>query len=89
MATFHVTRRSYFGYLYAKPLLKALHVQAAPQGGRLPHRAGLRAPVLPGDYSIIPNGIDIAAYTCPGEPIPELQDGKINLFVGRLDKRKG
>ena len=34
---------------------------------------------FPGDYSIIPNGIDIAAYTCPREPIPELQDGKLNL----------
>ena len=45
---------------------------------------------FPGDYSIIPNGIDIAAYTRPRAPIPELQDGKINLlFVGRLDKRKG
>jgi phosphatidylinositol alpha-mannosyltransferase len=45
---------------------------------------------FPGDYRIIPNGIDVEAFERPYPPIPELQDGKINLlFVGRLDKRKG
>ncbi len=90
VATFHVTRESYFGYLYAKPLLKRfmskLHRKVAVS---LTARDFVRQ-YFPGDYSIIPNGIDIAAYTRPREPIPELQDGKINLlFVGRLDKRKG
>jgi phosphatidylinositol alpha-mannosyltransferase len=44
----------------------------------------------PGDYKIIPNGIDAEHFSGPVEPIPELCDGKINiLFVGRLEKRKG
>ena len=44
----------------------------------------------PGDYKIIPNGIDIEHFSRPVEPIPELCDGKLNiLFVGRLEKRKG
>ena len=43
-----------------------------------------------GDYSIIPNGIDVDRFATPAEPIPEFDDGKVNiLFVGRLEKRKG
>ena len=45
---------------------------------------------FPGDYAIIPNGID-SKYFCPDvSPIDEFSDGKINiLFVGRMEKRKG
>jgi len=45
---------------------------------------------IPGDYHIIPNGIDIKRFTVGGPIKEELRDGKINiLFVGRLEKRKG
>jgi phosphatidylinositol alpha-mannosyltransferase len=90
VATFHVTRDSYFGYLYAKPLLKRFMRKLH---GRIAVSATARDFVhhyFPGDYRIIPNGIDVAAFERPQPPFPELQDGKINLlFVGRLDKRKG
>ncbi len=90
VATFHVTRDSYFGYLYAKPLLKRfmrkLHGRVAVS---LTAREFVNR-YFPGDYRVIPNGIDVEAYQRPRPPLPELQDGKINLlFVGRLDKRKG
>jgi phosphatidylinositol alpha-mannosyltransferase len=90
VATFHVTRDSYFGYLYAKPLLKRfmskLHGRIAVS---LTARDFVRQ-YFGGDYRIIPNGIDVEAYAKPRPPFPDLQDGKINLlFVGRLDKRKG
>src|SRR5207237_8901913 len=43
----------------------------------------------PGDYRIIPNGVDVQFYSS-AKPFPEYQDGKINiLFVGRLEPRKG
>ena len=45
---------------------------------------------FPGDYRIIPNGIDVDHFAQARSRIPELDDGKTNiLFVGRLEKRKG
>jgi phosphatidylinositol alpha-mannosyltransferase len=44
---------------------------------------------FPGDYRIIPNGVDVDFYS-QAKPFPEFRDGKINiLFVGRLEPRKG
>ena len=43
-----------------------------------------------GEYSIIPNGIDLEKFSPDVSPIDEFCDGKFNiLFVGRLEKRKG
>ena len=45
---------------------------------------------FPSTYDIIPNGIDLDHFSPNVAPLPEFQDGKINLlFVGRLEKRKG
>ena len=45
---------------------------------------------FPGDYQIIPNGINVDHFAKNVTPIPGLNDGKINiLYVGRLEKRKG
>ena len=46
---------------------------------------------FPGDYRIIPNGIDLEPFSDPAlRPIERFDDGKLNvLFVGRLEKRKG
>jgi phosphatidylinositol alpha-mannosyltransferase len=45
---------------------------------------------LPGDYRIIPNGIDTEHFRLDGPARNEFSDGKINiLFVGRLEQRKG
>ncbi len=45
---------------------------------------------LPGDYCIIPNGIDTEHFGLNGSKRQEFDDGKINiLFVGRLERRKG
>jgi phosphatidylinositol alpha-mannosyltransferase len=45
---------------------------------------------LPGEYCIIPNGIDTEYFCLNGSGRDEFNDGKINiLFVGRLERRKG
>lgn len=90
VATFHVSRDSYFGYLYAKPLLKRFLRKIH---GRIAVSVSARDFVyqyFPGDYRIISNGIDVEAFQQERPPLPEPRDGKMNLlFVGRLEKRKG
>ena len=45
---------------------------------------------FPGDYEIIPNGINVAHFSTNASPIDKFSDGKLNiLFVGRMEKRKG
>jgi phosphatidylinositol alpha-mannosyltransferase len=45
---------------------------------------------FPAEYNIIPNGVDTHHFNSHSVPIPDFQDGKLNiLFVGRFEKRKG
>ena len=45
---------------------------------------------FPGDYTIIPNGVDTRHFSPDVSPMEEFIDGKLNiLFIGRLEKRKG
>lgn len=45
---------------------------------------------IPGDYRIIPNGVDLELFEARAKPIERFCDGRLNiLFVGRLEKRKG
>lgn len=45
---------------------------------------------FPGDYTIIPNGVDLKHFSPDLPPFEQFRDGKINiLFVSRLEKRKG
>ena len=45
---------------------------------------------LPGEFKLIPNGIDLERFFPDVHPIEKYMDGKLNiLFVGRLEKRKG
>jgi phosphatidylinositol alpha-mannosyltransferase len=45
---------------------------------------------FPGEYEIVPNGIDCTRFRPDVAPFPQYRDGRINvLFVGRMDPRKG
>ncbi len=69
---------------------------AMPYYRRLDGRIAVSVPAhqfisryFPGDYEIIPNGIQVDEFTS-ARPFDHLRDGMINLlFVGRLEKRKG
>ena len=91
IATFHTSRGSRLyrvgGTRLARRYFRKLHGLIAVSN---PARDFISR-LFPGDYEIIPNGIQVDDYTDGVTPFPHLQDGMINLlFLGRLDeKRKG
>ena len=91
VGTFHAYRESNVVYEYMRPLLQRVFNRL---DGRIFVSEVVREYItqyFPGDYTIIPNGIDCARFASPDiEPIEKFDDGRPNiLFVGRLEKRKG
>jgi len=90
VGTFHAYHRKPRAYWLGKPVFKKLL-------SRLHGKIAVSRPALdfvsrhlPGDYRIIPNGIDVEDFCPDGQRRAEFNDGKLNiLFVGRLEKRKG
>ena len=91
VATFHVHRerghRWYGPYRpVLAPVMRRVDVRIA-----VSHAARRTvAEHFPGDYTIVPNGIDIERFQQSGGPPPEMRDARPTvLFVGRLEPRKG
>lgn len=91
VGTFHAYRESNAIFEYGGRFVKRIF-------GRLEGRIFVSEVVrdyitryFPGEYTIIPNGIDCARFSRPNmQPIERFADGRPNiLFVGRLEKRKG
>jgi phosphatidylinositol alpha-mannosyltransferase len=93
IGTFHAYEGSP-GYDFGKPVTTAM---LRRWSGRLDGRIAVSKPAMeyvseyfPGEYTIIPNGIDLNHFSPDIHPIDEYCDGKFNiLFVGRMEKRKG
>ncbi|MFC2045833.1 glycosyltransferase family 4 protein [Chloroflexota bacterium] len=93
IGTFHAYEGSP-GYDFGKPVTTAM---LRRWSGRLDGRIAVSRPAMeyvsdyfPGEYTIIPNGVDLKHFSPDVAPINEYCDGKANvLFVGRLEKRKG
>lgn len=88
--TFHAAAAKNTIYALLRPLIE--------WGARnLDHRMAVSEPCrefvskyFPGEYEIIPNGIDSGRFHPGTAPVEGLRDGKLNiLFVGRMDRRKG
>lgn len=90
VGTFHACHREPRGYQMMKPFVIKWF-------NKLDGKIAVSTPAMefiskhfPGDYRIIPNGIDVEHFSAEVSPIEGLCDGKLNiLFVGRLEKRKG
>lgn len=90
VGTFHATRSNSWGYMIWKPLLKKWMAKIEGKIAVSDAAMGFIDRYFPGDYRIIPNGIDLQRFSDKVAPIEKYRDGKLNiLFVGRLEKRKG
>jgi len=91
VATFHAYRESHAGYEYGRRLLEPFFNHLDGRIAVSPAARDLVARYFPGEYVIIPNGIDVERFGHPLiRPIEHYMDGRPNiLFVGRLEKRKG
>ncbi len=90
VGTWHAARESNWAYIYGRRLIKRwqrkLDGKIAVSAAAVKHIEKY----FPGYYNIIPNGVDIEHFERDVEPLPEFNDGKLNvLFVGRPEKRKG
>ncbi len=90
VATFHAYYRRSAGYTVCRPILM-------PFFKKFDGRIAVSQPAwkfvsryFPGDYRIIPHGVDVERFSAEVPPIEEFSDGKLNLlFVSRLEERKG
>ena len=89
VATFHAYAGFSPSYEFGSRVLRG---HAARLHGRIAVSAAARHFIdrfFPGDYKVIPNGVDIARFA-NAVPIARWQDGTPNLlFVGRHEPRKG
>ena len=92
VGTFHAhSETEHYLYRYGRRVLKRFMNKL---DGKIAVSTAARETVaryFPGEYTIIPNGIDLDYFGAEdAELLPGLMDGRPNvLFVGRLERRKG
>ncbi len=90
VGTFHAYYKRQHLYQFSHPLIKRWHERLDGAIAVSPAACQYVSRTFPGEYRIIPNGIDVDHFARNAAPWPQYQDGKTNiLFVGRLEKRKG
>ena len=90
VGTFHASYTRQHLYRFTSPITKRWHARLHGNIAVSPAARRYVNNTFPGEYEIIPNGIDFDHFSNKVAPYPKYQDGKLNiLFVGRLEKRKG
>lgn len=90
VGTFHACRNRQHLYKMSRPVIKRWRSRLHGSIAVSPAAMRYVSKTFPGEYEIIPNGIDVDHFSQRAVPWPQYQDGKTNLiFVGRLEKRKG
>jgi len=90
IATFHAARDTTPAYaMFSRPLQPLFRKIDGPIAVSEVARRSI-ARYFPGDYTIIPNGVDVERFHPQAPPLEDYTDGRPNiLFVGRFDPRKG
>jgi phosphatidylinositol alpha-mannosyltransferase len=91
VGTFHTWREGiHVPYLASWPLISYWNRKL---DGRIAVSHAARKTIsryFPGDYKIIPNGVDFERFSAPAPPPAHLADSRPTvLFVGRIEARKG
>jgi phosphatidylinositol alpha-mannosyltransferase len=91
LATFHAAREGgALGYSLARPLLVPLVRKINVRAVVSPAARDLVSHYFPGEYRILPNGVDTGLFSTDGPVLDGLEEGAFNLvFVGRAEPRKG
>lgn len=89
-ATFHSAHGESTGYKIFGRYLKRYFYRIHGHIAVSPAARESMEKYFPGDYKIIPNGVDVQMFSPDVKPLEKFKDGKINiLFVGRIEPRKG
>jgi phosphatidylinositol alpha-mannosyltransferase len=88
VGTFHAGLDRARAYDLAAPVLRRIARRLALRVAVSERAAATARRRLGGTYEIVPNGIDVRAFS-HATPRPDLGTGRKLLFVGRLDERKG
>jgi phosphatidylinositol alpha-mannosyltransferase len=96
VGTFHawarrsLTSTSDWAYYSAKPLLGRYYRRLHGRIAVSPAAVEFVSRFFPGEYRIIPNGVDLDRFNASVPPLAQYQDGRFNIvFLGRLEQRKG
>ena len=91
VGTFHTTAGRSLVLKWARPLLAPVLNKLDARIAVSPTARDFVAHYFPGDYDIIPNGVDVERFRPDIAPFAEWRHpDRVNvLFVGRLDPRKG
>ncbi|MBU1699167.1 MAG: glycosyltransferase family 4 protein [Candidatus Eisenbacteria bacterium] len=87
VATFHSAGHPHWAHRCFRPILRVLSARLEARIAVSQAAIDFVAPDVPGDYIIIPNGIDTRRFR--SQPLPDPSEPLTLLFVGRLDPRKG
>ena len=90
VGTFHAYSKSSYAYYYGQRWVRRYHRKLHGLVAVSDPARDFVGKYFRGNYSVVPNGIDLERFGAQVQPLPEFQDGKVNiLFLGRLEQRKG
>jgi phosphatidylinositol alpha-mannosyltransferase len=90
VGTFHAAASRSLGYRMFGAVLDKLAARLDVRIAVSDAARSLAESYFPGDYIIVPNGVDCERFSPRHQPLEDFEDDAFNiLFVGRMDKRKG